>query len=172
MKTRLLFLKLFVIFFCIGCSSNSKENGLQETEDLKSADKSLPSVMIIPKLKFDKDTIETGDSLIATLSVDFKPVLSDSQMIELVKSLSYHLDTATRTDYPKGVSDYTYTTKSMISEESVRIGFVPIHNFANEDRVIKKDISAAIKIDFPPRKGATVDCTYVQKFTYFIRNNN
>lgn len=155
-------LGFLICFLCLACGQKERER--VETQ--------IPNVQLFPKLQLDRDTINAGDSLIATLSIAYQPILTDEIKKEYLKSLSFYLDTASGVNYPKQLKDFTFRKETEVTIDSVLFGFVPNYKDWNKDTIIKKDFTAAISLGFPEVEGMTVDTTFMDKQTYFLKVKN
>ena len=155
-------LGFLISFLCLAC-------GEQKSKESKET---IQTVQLLPRLKIDKDTIYAGDSLVATLSIAYQPMLSKQQKKGYIKSLGYYLDTASGIGYPQQVTDFTYKIEPDVTLDSVHIGFIPNYVDLAKDTIIKRDFSAAIKLRFPKVGGTTIDTIFMVKQTYYMKLKN
>src|SRR6187549_1489791 len=121
MTAKLSSIKLITLAFCVGCTSGTKESVKPDQQESIPPD-SLFTTQVIPSLRLEQDTINLGDSLIATIGVIFNPNLTDEQKGEIVNSLSYYVDlNSTRGD----PADSLFSKNHRISDSSFRVSLLP-----------------------------------------------
>lgn len=124
----------------------------------------------MPRIDFEKDTLETGDSLRARIFIEFDPALTLEQTKSYLNTVEVYFDPSIAARGGE-LKDYRYNATPIQDKYSYLVAFMPDYENVAKDTVKRMEFMIGLRLLY--RKDTNKiqpDTSFVNAQSYYIKN--